>query len=61
MGVRGVLATLMTLVITLSSSVTAEAAQPSYVALGDSYASGNGAGSYLTGTANAGCYRSTKS
>lgn len=61
MGVRGVLATLMTLVITLSFSVTAEAAQPSYVALGDSYASGNGAGSYLTGTANAGCYRSTKS
>lgn len=29
--------------------------------MGDSYASGNGAGSYLTGTANASCYRSTKS
>lgn len=60
-GIRGVLATLATLVVLLSFSVTAEAAQPKYVALGDSYASGNGAGSYLTGTANAGCYRSMKS
>lgn len=60
-GIRGVLATLATLVVFLSFSVTAEAAQPKYVALGDSYASGNGAGSYLTGTTNAGCYRSMKS
>ena len=60
-GIRGVLATLATLVVFLSFSVTAHAAAPKYVALGDSYASGNGAGSYLTGTANASCYRSTKS
>lgn len=38
--------------------VTATAAQPVYVALGDSYASGDGAGSYLRdGTS---CYRSMK-
>ncbi|MHA6523475.1 SGNH/GDSL hydrolase family protein [Tessaracoccus sp. G1721] len=60
-GIRGIGAALATLVVFLSFSVTAEAAQPKYVALGDSYASGNGAGSYLTGTANAGCYRSLKS
>ncbi len=59
-GVRGVVATLTTLVVSFSFSVNAGAASPSYVALGDSYASGNGGGSYLTGTANASCYRSTK-
>ena len=59
-GVRGVFAALTTLFVSFSFSVNAEAASPSYVALGDSYASGNGGGSYLTGTANASCYRSTK-
>lgn len=60
-GIRGVLATLATLVVLLSFTTTAHAAPNTYVALGDSYASGNGAGSYLTGTANKGCYRSLKS
>lgn len=40
------------------AAVTASATQPSYVALGDSYASGDGAGSYLSGTPS--CYRSLK-
>ncbi|MFP5417023.1 MAG: SGNH/GDSL hydrolase family protein [Actinomycetes bacterium] len=42
----------------LLAAPDARAATPTYVALGDSYASGNGAGSYLSdGT---GCYRSPK-
>lgn len=57
-GIRGIASTLATLVVFLSVSVTADAAQPKYVALGDSYASGNGAGSYLSdGTS---CYRTLK-
>lgn len=61
-GTRGVVATLATLVVFLTFTTPAHAAATNkYVALGDSYASGNGAGSYLTGTANATCYRSTKS
>ncbi|MHA6507898.1 SGNH/GDSL hydrolase family protein [Tessaracoccus sp. Y1736] len=63
-GIRSILAALATLVVSLSFTVTADAApkrpptttQPVYVALGDSYAAGVGAGSYLSGT----CYRSLK-
>lgn len=59
---KTLIASLSALLLGASLAVPADAApkppstKPQYVALGDSYAAGNGAGSYLSdGT---GCYRS---
>jgi len=56
-----VLAALTVPLVATAFSTTAWAATPGlrYVALGDSYAAGTGAGSYITGDTS-GCYRSTK-
>ena len=55
---RLALPALAALVLTLVPAVPAQAAGVHYVALGDSYSSGVGAGSYLAGSGS--CLRSTK-
>ncbi|NBM20983.1 SGNH/GDSL hydrolase family protein [Streptomyces sp. GC420] len=46
------------LALVLTGAGVSYAATPAYVALGDSYSSGNGAGSYISSSGD--CYRSTK-
>jgi lysophospholipase L1-like esterase len=54
--VSAISALIVAFVLALMSTGTAQAAGPAYVALGDSYSSGNGAGNYIS--TSGGCHRS---
>ena len=57
-GVALALLTVLVTVVTTAAAAPASAATPNYVALGDSYSSGVGSGSYISSSGN--CLRSTK-
>lgn len=57
-GVFALLASILALVLVFSAASAAQAAGINYVALGDSYSSGVGSGSYLSSSGS--CLRSTK-